>query len=75
VVGRGEGLMPYNVEQLTNEQLDIALTCYNSTIPDLEAKLLETSNADEVIQISEQLERLNGKKAAIEDEKIVRGLI
>jgi len=67
--------MPYNVEQLTNDQLDIALACYNKAIPDLEAKLLETTNADEVIQISEQLDRMNGKKTAVEAAKIARGLI
>ena len=67
--------MPYNVEQLTNDQLDIALACYNKTIPDLEAKLLETTDADEVVQISEQLDRLSGKKAAVEAMKTVRGLV
>lgn len=66
--------MPYNVEQLTNDQLDIALACYVKAIPDLEAKLLETTNADEGIQISEQLERLMGKKAAVEAEKLTRGI-
>ena len=67
--------MPYNVEQLLDSQLDTALACYNNSIPDLEAKLLETTNADEAIQISEQLDRLNGKKAAVEAEKLARGLV
>ena len=66
--------MPYNVEQLLDSQLDTALACYNSSIPDLEAKLLETTNADEAIQISEQLDRLTGKKAAVEAEKLTRGI-
>lgn len=66
--------MPYNVEILTNEQLNIALVCYANNIPELESKLFETSNADEIEQITKQLVRLQEKQAAVENEKLARGI-
>ena len=66
--------MTFGVENLTDEQLQEILSSYKDKIPELEERLLESNEADEVGYLSEKISRLNDKQAAIEDELKARGL-
>ena len=66
--------MTFGVENLTDEQLQEILSSYKDKIPELEERLLESNEADEVEYLSGKISRLNDKQAAIEDELKARGL-
>lgn len=67
--------MSYGAERLTDDQLRAALAQYEKKIPVLEAKILETNDLYEVETIAANIEHLQNKQAAVQDEMVLRGIV